>query len=165
MGNPIVDNTFDPGSSTKRFNDIYAETFQGTAVLSDNLTITGSTGDVLTFNGSTWVASAPTGGGGGGGIAGVPQTLTINGATLSISGGNSVTLPNAVDLDPYVRLDQSTIPTVDNMFDIGSSTRRYNDVYAETFQGTAVLSDNLTVAGNTGDVLTYNGSTWVCSLQ
>ena len=43
-----------PGSSTKRFNDIYAETFQGTAVLSDNLTITGSTGDVLTFNGSTW---------------------------------------------------------------------------------------------------------------
>ena len=58
-----VDNTFDPGSSTKRFNDIYAETFQGTAVLSDNLTITGSTGDVLTFNGSTWVASAPTGGG------------------------------------------------------------------------------------------------------
>ena len=110
-----VDNTFDPGSSTKRFNDIYVETFQGTAVLSDNLTITGSTGDVLTFNGSTWVASAPTGGGGGGN-AGVPQTLTINGATLSISGGNSVTLPNAVDLDPYVRLDQSTIPTVDNHF-------------------------------------------------
>ena len=159
---PTVDNTFDLGSSTKRFNDIYAETFQGTAVLSDNLTITGSTGDVLTFNGSTWVASAPTGGGGGGN-AGVPQTLTINGATLSISGGNSVTLPNAVDLDPYVRLDQSTIPTVDNTFDIGSSTRRYNDVYAETFQGTAVLSDNLTVAGNTGDVLTYNGSTWVAA--
>jgi len=159
---PTVDNTFDLGSSTKRFNDIYAETFQGTAVLSDNLTITGTTGDVLTFNGSTWVASAPTGGGGGGN-AGVPQTLTINGATLSISGGNSVTLPNAVDLDPYVRLDQSTIPTVDNTFDIGSSTRRYNDVYAETFQGTAVLSDNLTVTGNTGDVLTYNGSTWVAA--
>jgi len=159
---PTVDNTFDLGSSTKRFNDIYAETLQGTAVLSDNLTITGSTGDVLTFNGSTWVASAPTGGGGGGN-AGVPQTLTINGATLSISGGNTVTLPNAVDLDPYVRLDQHSVPTQDNMFDIGSSTRRYNDVYAETFQGTAVLSDNLTVAGNTGDVLTYNGSTWVAS--
>ena len=103
---PTVDNTFDLGSSTKRFNDIYAETLQGTAVLSDNLTITGNSGDVLTFNGSTWVASAPTGGGGGGN-AGVPQTLTISGATLSISGGNSVTLPNAVDLDPYVRLDQS----------------------------------------------------------
>ena len=159
---PTVDNTFDLGSSTKRFNDIYAETLQGTAVLSDNLTITGSTGDVLTFNGSTWVASEPTGGGGGGN-AGVPQTLTINGATLSISGGNTVTLPNAVDLDPYVRLDQHSVPTQDNMFDIGSSTRRYNDVYAETFQGTAVLSDNLTVAGNTGDVLTYNGSTWVAS--
>ena len=160
---PTVDNTFDLGTSTKRFNDIYAETLQGTAVLSDNLTITGNSGDVLTFNGTTWVASAPTGGGGGGGGASVPQTLTYANNVLSISGGNSVTITPYVDLDPYVRLDQSSIPTVDNQFDIGSSTYRYQDVYAETFQGTAVLSDNLTIAGNTGDVLTYNGSTWVAS--
>ena len=61
-----LDNTFDPGSSTKDLTTSMLKHFEGTAVLSDNLTITGSTGDVLTFNGSTWVASAPTGGGGGG---------------------------------------------------------------------------------------------------
>jgi hypothetical protein len=161
---PTVDNQFDLGSSTYRFNDIYAETFQGTALLADNLTIQGSTsGDVLTWNGSTWVSSAPTGGGGGGG--GVAQTLSYNNSnnTLSISGGNSVTITPYVDLDPYVRLDQSSIPTQDNTYDIGSPTKRYQDVYAESFQGTAVLADNLTVSGTNGQVLTYNGSTWIAA--
>jgi len=162
---PTVDNTFDLGSSTKRFNDIYAETFQGTALLADNLTVAGSTtGDVLTWNGSTWVASAPTGGGGGGGNA-PAQTLTYNTGsnTLSISGGNSVTITPYVDLDPYVRVDASSIPTQDNQFDIGSPTKRYQDVYAESFQGIAVLADNLTVSGNAGQILTYNGSTWIAA--
>ena len=161
---PTVDNQFDLGSSTYRFNDIYAESFQGTATLADNITVQGSTqGDVLTWNGSTWVASAPTGGGGGAG--GVAQTLSYNNGSniLSISGGNSVTITPYVDLDPYVRLDQSSIPTLDNTFDIGSPTNRYQDVYAESFQGTAVLADNLTVSGTNGQVLTYNGSTWIAA--
>lgn len=161
---PTVDNTIDLGSSTYRFNDIYAESFQGVATLADNLTVVGGTsGDVLTWNGSTWVASAPTGGGGGGG--GVAQTLSYNNGsnTLSISGGNSVTITPYVDLDPYVRLDQSSIPTQDNTFDIGSPTKRYQDVYAESFQGVAVLADNLTVSGTNGQVLTYNGSTWIAA--
>ena len=160
---PTVDNAYDLGSSTKRFNDVYAETFHGTAILADNLTISGSaTGDVLTWNGSTWVSSAPTGGGGGGG-AGVPQTLTLNGNTLSISGGNSVTLASYTDDDPFIRLDASSIPTVDNQFDIGSSTKRFQDIYAESFQGVATAADTLTVTGNSGDVLTYNGSQWVAA--
>ena len=160
---PTVDNQFDIGSSTNRFNDIYAETFQGTALLADNLTVQGSSsGDVLTWNGSTWVASAPAGGGGGGG-GGVAQTLSYSNNILSISGGNSVTITPYVDLDPYVRLDQSSIPTLDNQFDIGSPTKRYQDVYAESFQGTAVLADNLTISGTAGQILTYNGSTWVAA--
>ena len=160
---PTVDNTFDIGSSLKRFNDIYAETFQGTALLADNLTIVGSAqGEVLTWNGSTWVASQPTGGGGGGG-AGVPQTLSLLGQSLTISGGNTITLPSYNDDDPFVRLDQSTVPTVTNTFDIGSSTFKFNDIYAETFQGTAVAADTLTVTGNAGQVLTYNGSQWLAA--
>ena len=160
---PTVDNTFDIGSSLKRFNDIYAETFQGTALLADNLTIVGSAqGEVLTWNGSTWVASQPTGGGGGGG-AGVPQTLSLLGQSLTISGGNTITLPSYNDDDPFVRLDQSTVPTVTNTFDIGSSTYKFNDIYAETFQGTAVAADTLTVTGNAGQVLTYNGSQWLAA--
>ncbi|MBG11151.1 MAG: hypothetical protein CMD92_08330, partial [Gammaproteobacteria bacterium] len=160
---PTVDNTFDIGSSLKRFNDIYAETLQGTALLADNLTIVGSAqGEVLTWNGSTWVASQPTGGGGGGG-AGVPQTLSLLGQSLTISGGNTITLPSYNDDDPFVRLDQSTVPTVTNTFDIGSSTFKFNDIYAETFQGTAVAADTLTVTGNAGQVLTYNGSQWLAA--
>ena len=160
---PTVDNQFDLGSSTNKFNDIYAETFQGTAVLADNLTIIGSAqGDVLTWNGSTWVASQPTGGGGGGG-AGVPQTLSLLGQSLTISGGNTIQLPSYNDDDPFIRLDQSSVPTVTNTFDIGSSTYKFNDIYAETFQGTAVAADTLTVTGSPGQVLTYNGSQWIAA--
>jgi len=160
---PTVDNTFDLGSTTYRFNDIYAETFQGTAVLAENLSLTGTAqGDVLTWNGSTWVASQPTGGGGGGG-GGVPQTLSLIGQSLTISGGNSITLPSYNDDDPFIRLDQSTVPTVTNTFDIGSSTYKYNDIYAETFQGTAVAADTLTVTGTAGQILTYNGSQWIAA--
>jgi hypothetical protein len=160
---PTVNNTFDLGSTTYKFNDIYAETFQGTAVLAENLSLTGSAqGDVLTWNGSTWVASQPAGGGGGGG-AGVPQTLSLIGQSLTISGGNSITLPSYNDDDPFIRLDQSTVPTVTNTFDIGSSTYKYNDIYAETFQGTAVAADTLTVTGTAGQILTYNGSQWIAA--
>ena len=160
---PTIDNQFDLGSSTNRFNDIYAETFQGTAILADNLTIIGSAqGDVLTWNGSTWVASQPSGGGGGGG-AGVPQSLSLLGQSLTISGGNTIQLPSYNDDDPFIRLDQSSVPTVTNTFDIGSSTYKFNDIYAETFQGTAVAADTLTVTGSPGQVLTYNGSQWLAA--
>lgn len=65
----------------------------------------------------------------------------------------------------FVKTDGSSIPTHDNMFDIGSAEFRFNDIYAETLQGVAVLSDNLTVSGIDGDVLTYNNSNskWVAS--
>ena len=100
---PTVDNTYDLGSSTKRFNDIYAETLQGTAVLSDNLTITGSA--LVTYlhlmdnMGSISTNRRERKKGGG---AGVPQTLTYAN-TLSISGGNSVTITPYVDLDPFIK--------------------------------------------------------------
>ena len=61
----------------------------------------------------------------------------------------------------YLRLDAHSLPTQNNMWDIGSPEHRFNDVYGETFQGTAVLSDNLTISGGEGDVLTRIGSTWV----
>jgi len=65
----------------------------------------------------------------------------------------------------FVKTDGSSIPTHDNMFDIGSAEFRFNDIYAETLQGVAVLSDNLTISGIDGDVLTYNNSNskWVAS--
>ena len=90
---PDMDKVWDIGSPLRRFQDVYGETFQGTAILANNLTISGNTGDVLTWNGSSWVAAEPTGGGSGGGNS-IPQSLSLNGLTLTISGGNSVTLPS-----------------------------------------------------------------------
>ena len=65
----------------------------------------------------------------------------------------------------YIRTDGPSIPTVNNAFDIGSETMRFNDIFAQTFQGTAILAGNLTITGNEGDVLVYNNTSlkWVPS--
>jgi hypothetical protein len=153
---PTQDNVFDLGTAERRFNDIYAQTLQGTAVLANNLTITGQVGDVLTYNGQQWVAGQATSNG-----TVASQTLSIAGNQLSISGGNTITLPDYQDVDAYVKLDDHSVPSEDNKWDIGSAERRFNDIYAQTLQGTAVLANNLTVVGNEGDVLTRIGGTWV----
>ena len=154
---PTINDTFDLGSSLFKYSSIHATTLHGTALLADNLTITGSNiGDVLTWNGTTWVASAAAVG-----DSDVPQTLIISGQTLSISGGNSITLPTYDDVDNFIKTDGHSLPSIDSTWDIGSSEKRYNDIYAESFRGTATLANNLTVSGTTGDVLTYNGATWV----
>ncbi len=156
---PTLDNTFSLGSSDFRYNDVYASTFHGTAILADNLTITGSNnGDVLTWNGSSWVA-APQGAGQNDQNP-TPQTLVINDRTLSITGGNSITLPAPVEINNVVKTDGHSVPSLDKNWDIGSADLRFNDIYAETFQGTAVLASNLDISGTQGDVLIFNGSTW-----
>lgn len=155
---PTQDNMWDIGSASKRFNDIYAETLQGTAVLAENLTITGNDGDVLKYSGGRWVAGQVT----SSGPTDTPN-LSLNGNQLTIEGGNTITLPVYQDNDNFVRLDGDSLPTQNNVFDIGSAEFRFNDVYGETFQGTAVLADNLTVVGTIGQVLTYNGSAWVAA--
>ena len=156
---PTLDNTFSLGSSDFRYNDVYASTFHGTAILADNLTITGSNnGDVLTWNGSVWVA-APQGAGQNDQNP-TPQTLVINDRTLSITGGNSITLPAPVEINNVVKTDGHSVPSLDKNWDIGSADLRFNDIYAETFQGTAVLASNLDISGTQGDVLIFNGSTW-----
>ena len=153
---PTQDNMWDIGSASKRFNDIYAETLQGTAVLAENLTITGNEGDVLTYSGGRWIAGQVT----SDGTTPTPN-LSLDGNQLTIAGGNTITLPVYQDTDNFVRLDGDSLPTQNNTFDIGSAEFRFNDVYGETFQGTAVLADNLTIGGGEGDVLTRIGNAWV----
>ncbi|MDC1446456.1 collagen-like protein [bacterium] len=154
---PTHNNTWDLGSAEYRFNDVYGETFQGTAILADNLSISGAEGNVLKYVGGTWVAGQET----------APQqssqTLSISGNELSISDGNTITLPVYQDADNFIKLDGHSLPSHDNTWDIGSAEYRFNDIYAETLQGTAVLAENLTVAGTAGQVLTYNGSAWVAA--
>jgi len=61
----------------------------------------------------------------------------------------------------YHKHDDAFVPSANNVHDIGSPTLKYNDIYAETFQGTAVLADQLTISGTSGQVLTHNGTEWV----
>ena len=65
----------------------------------------------------------------------------------------------------FVKTDGSSIPTQDNAFDIGSEESRFNDIYAQTFQGVAILAENLAITGNAGDVLVYNNTSlkWTTS--
>ena len=65
----------------------------------------------------------------------------------------------------YVKTDGPSSPTIDNAFDIGSEEKRFNDIYAQTFHGTAILANNLTISANEGDVLVYTNSTlrWAAS--
>ena len=154
---PTQNNTWDIGSAEYRFNDIYAETFQGTAVLAENLSIIGQQGDVLKYIDGIWVAGQETV------QQQTSQTLSIDGSELSISGGNTITLPVYTDIDNFIKLDGHSLPSQDNTWDIGSAEYRFNDIYAETLQGTAVLAENLTVSGTAGQVLTYNGTSWVAA--
>ena len=45
----------------------------------------------------------------------------------------------------YHRTDANFLPATNNIYDVGSPTFKFNDIYAETFQGTAVLADQLTI--------------------
>ena len=80
---------------------------------------------------------------------------------IALARSNLEVLSEAEANAKYVRLDSNSLPTQNNLFDIGSASLRFNDIYAETLQGTAVLSDNLTISGSEGDVLTRIGGTWV----
>ena len=155
---PTANNQFDLGSAERRFNDVYGETFQGTAILANNLTVTGQSGDVLTYSGGRWIAGQVT----SNGPVATPN-LAISGNQLSIAGGNTITLPVYQDDDNFIKLDGDSLPSVDNQFDIGSSQYRFNDIYAQTLQGVAVLANNLTIDGDAGDVLVYDNlnSKWV----
>jgi len=74
------------------------------------------------------------------------------------------------NLDVYSKAEGDTryhdkfsnfLPSQNNVYDVGSPSFKFNDIYAETFQGTAILAENLAISGTAGQVLTHNGSTWV----
>ena len=176
---PSQNNMWDIGSPTRRFNDVYGETFQGIAILADDLTTRGNIGDVLTFNGSQWVA-APVGSGGSG--TSIPQTLTLNGTSLAISGGNSVDLAaidTNVDLSGYatttyvnnavsnvnidgIASDTNTntvtllsgwdlVPATDSLQSLGSPTNRFTNIYLDN--STISIGDNALEADANGTPL------------
>lgn len=158
---PDQNNMWDIGSPLRRFNDIYAETLQGTAVLSDNLTITGNVGDLLAYDGQKWVAAMPSQTGGSGTV----QLLSLNGTTLSISNGNSVNLDlTEADLEGItiekighnIILDSgwTLMPSDNGTQTLGSPTNRWSEIY---LSNASVYIDNNTLSAD-GNVLLWNGT-------
>lgn len=156
---PDMNNMWDIGSPLRRFNDIYAETLQGTAVLSDNLTIVGNAGDVLVYDGQRWIAAAPVDGG-----VHTAQLLSLNGTTLTISEGNSVNL-DLVEADiegltiektgHNIMLDSGWkfMPTDSGMQALGSDTNRWSEVF---LANASIHLDTNTISSNGTDLL-WNG--------
>lgn len=158
---PDQNNMWDIGSPLRRFNDIYAETLQGTAVLSDNLTITGNVGDILAYDGQKWVAVLPSGGSG----TTPSQLLSLNGSTLTISNGNSVNLDLVeADLEGItiekaghnILLDSgwTFMPSDNGTQTLGSPTNRWSEIY---LSNASVYIDNNTLSSD-GNVLLWNGT-------
>ena len=63
----------------------------------------------------------------------------------------------------YHRTDANFLPATNNIYDVGAPTFKFNDIYAETFHGTAILADQLTISGTSGQVLTHNGTSWAAA--
>lgn len=146
---PDLTAAYDIGSPTNKFNDIYAETFQGVAVLADNLTISGNVADILVYDGQNWRAARPVDGG-----RTEAQYLDLQGTTLSISDGNSIELDfleaeieglTADEVAKTLSVDTNwtILPASNNTHNLGSSTRRWAHLWLANGAlhiGDAVLS-------------------------
>lgn len=154
---PDFDKTWDIGSPTKRFNDIYAETIQGTAVLANNLTISGQPGDLLAYDGQRWIPVAATAGE-------TPQMLSLDGTTLTLSQGNSINLDfveadiegiTVEELGKNLVIDAgwTVAPETDGLQSLGTPTSRWAEVY---LTNASVYLDDNTLSTSNGQLL-WNG--------
>lgn len=68
------------------------------------------------------------------------------------------------DGSDYVSLSRSSVPTADSAYDIGSATLKYNQIFANTFNGTATSAEafqspmSITLSGDQNGVVSFDGS-------
>lgn len=144
----------------------------GTAI--SPLTVANGTviNQVLQWNGTAWVAAA---------VAGVsPQTLSLVTRTLSISGGNSVTLPNDIQVlsfaAPTISLSQAggslsiaSFISADspNLVSLGTDSKLKAALtvsFPLTGNGTSGSPLTMSSSGvSSGQYLSWNGSAWVAT--
>lgn len=117
---PETDNTWDLGSSTHEYKDLYID---GTANIDTLAADTGSM-DVLVVN--NWVSSSLT--------PDVDDAYDLGSATnqwkdLYIDGTGNIDLVVS-DTGSFGRINSGLIPSLDDTYDLGSSDFRYNEIYA-----------------------------------
>ncbi len=139
----------------------------------NNVNTTGAAaGQVLKFNGTTWTpATDATSGGGGGGSD--SQTLSLVGTQLSISNGNSVTLPTGATYTAGAGVN-ITGTTISNTGDTnaaddittssdaaGDVLGRFNDLKVVRLHNRPISP----VAPSNGQVLKWDGTNWTPSVD
>lgn len=153
---------------------ITAPPLSGVGSATSPLTIAPGTAvsQILQWNGTNWVAAA---------VAGVSaQTLSLVARTLSISGGNSVTLPNDIQVlsftAPNLSLSQSggsvsvsSFVSTDspNLLSLGVDNKlkaTLNTLFPVTGNGSSLSPLTLSSSGvGAGQYLSWNGSAWVAT--
>ncbi|GBD07663.1 hypothetical protein HRbin21_01494 [bacterium HR21] len=134
---PSTDATYDLGSSTLRWANIYGGDFLG-----DNLVLGGN----ANINTNATVGEVLQVGNGTNPSAMVQVLANRTGAAVTISNVNAGGW--AIDAGGHV------LPTTDNAYDLGSSSRRWRDGW---FSGT-VTGQNVTVTGLTAGSVVFAGS-------
>lgn len=111
--------TYDLGSSSYKFNNVWAGTVNAT------------TGAITTVN-STLI-TATTG-----------NVTTVNATTVNVVG--TVTAANFVGDTTIYRTTQNNAPSSNNVYNLGSASFKYANVYATTFNGVATSAQYADVA-------------------
>ena len=150
---PDATTTYDLGSNTRYWRNLFVNTINA----SGNMTFAGKLRLTDTTNpANTTDTTAPLYLDGGAVVEKklyVGETITTTGNLVGVNGGLSGTLGVAgqTDLNGDVnlgnatsdtltmtgRVDSDIVPSTNNTRDLGTSTLKWNDVYATTFQGTA----------------------------
>ena len=154
---PDYDRTWDIGSSQRRFQDIYAETLQGTAVLANNLTISGQPGDLLAYDGQRWIPVSSV-------SSETPQMLSLDGTNLTISQGNTINLDfveadieglTVEEIGKILVVDTGwkIVPETDGLQSLGTPTNRWSEIY---LSNASVYIDGNTLSSTGGNLL-WNG--------
>ena len=136
--------TYDIGSSTNRFNNVYANAFRGTSGIITNFNSTNGNISSLSSN--------------------YAEVVTLNATNLSSNGGNFDTLSSLSIVSQRLNVSgistfRDIIPSVNNTYNLGGVSNRWSTIYATTFNGNltgnADTATKLQTARNfsiTGDV-------------
>ncbi|MEO0895608.1 MAG: tail fiber domain-containing protein, partial [Bacteroidota bacterium] len=127
-----------------------------------------NTSEVLKWNGSQWEASADSVDDADASVTNELQSLSISGTTLSISSGNSVTVPvntytagTGIDVTGTVITNTGDTDASDDITDTSNSggdiSGVFSNITVEGIQGVDVAA----TAPLTSQVLRYNGAEWV----
>ena len=164
---PFTDGTFDLGSTTKKWRYLYVDNLVAGGLTYP--TSNGTTGQVLTSNGSggvTWTTVS--GGGGGGGIALTNlsvTTATAGTAALAYNNTNGVFTYTPPDLSGYSTFSGSyadltnkpTIPsTLNDLTDVDAVTGAANGKILKYNGSSWELADDLTGGGGSGTTINNN---------